>query len=125
MSVAEDDQANSGCDSNDHQPCYIYSPTNANASVSTRLTKKRKVRKPTEGFGFRSLFGGIENSYFKKLRQELFNQAWAATDARIRVGNKCNKLKSFSLNSSRKFWILPIDMYLMKFQISFKQQEPN
>ncbi|KAI6249950.1 Origin recognition complex subunit 3 [Erysiphe necator] len=84
MSVAEDDQANSGYDSNDHQPCYIYSPTNANASVSTRLTKKRKVRKPTEGFGFRSLFGGIENSYFKKLRQELFNQAWAATDARIR-----------------------------------------
>ncbi|RKF63670.1 Origin recognition complex subunit 3 [Erysiphe neolycopersici] len=91
MSEVEDNQADSNFDSNDHQPCYIYSPPSANDSVTTRPIKRRRVEMLTERFEFRSLFGGIENNHCRQLRKELFNQAWAVTDARIReVLNSAN-----------------------------------
>ncbi|POS83507.1 hypothetical protein EPUL_003534, partial [Erysiphe pulchra] len=73
------------------QPCYIYSPSKSNVSITTRPTKRRKVGISSDRFEFRSLFGGIENDRCRQLRKELFSQAWAVTDARIReVLNSAN-----------------------------------
>ncbi|KAH6666636.1 origin recognition complex subunit 3 N-terminus-domain-containing protein [Halenospora varia] len=92
MSDIEDTNSHAGFDSIDHQPTYIYVPSNELSDSPERPAKRRKSGKskainlqPNKASSsvFESLLGGLESTECVKLRHELFQQAWGKTDARI------------------------------------------